>query len=136
MLVLVTALTATLGRIGISMAEVRAVTDDIKGGGQQDDKGPVQVKGRVKKPGLMKRFSQALELPGDVVLNLPRVTIVGNAVVTIENHRGLVRYDPSSITIGAGGFQIIIEGESMVIGVVEAETITIRGTITRVGFEV
>jgi sporulation protein YqfC len=85
--------------------------------------------------GLLKRFAQALELPGDVVLNLPRVTIVGNALVTVENHRGLVRYDPSSITIGAGSFQIVVEGEGMVIGTVETETITIRGTIIRVGFE-
>ena len=106
-----------------------------QGKGNGEDQGQRQGQRRGK-GGLIKRFAQALELPGDVVLNLPRVTIVGNALVTVENHRGLVRYDPSSITIGAGGFQIVVEGESMVIGTVEVETITIRGTITRVGFEV
>jgi len=126
---------------GRDKGEDRNKSDDhgkgqVEGKGAEQDKDRDPIKGRAQKAGLIKRFSQAFELPGDVVLNVPRVTIVGNAVVTIENHRGLVRYDPSSITIGAGGFQIVIEGESMVIGIVEAETITIRGTITRVGFEV
>ncbi|MDP2857013.1 MAG: sporulation protein YqfC [Bacillota bacterium] len=117
------------------------VKGDVKGDGKGQGRGKVYGQGKVHgqgqgKGGLIRRFAQAFELPGDVVLNLPRVTIVGNALVTVENHRGLVRYDPGSITIGAGGFQIVVEGESMVIGTVEAETITIRGTIARVGFEV
>lgn len=89
-----------------------------------------------RKGALLGRVVELMEFPGDVVLNLPRLIMIGNAQMTVENHRGLVRYDPASITIGVGAYQLVIEGENLVIGTVDTETVTIRGTISRVSFEV
>jgi len=89
-----------------------------------------------KKSILGTRIAEVFELPGDVVLNLPRVTLIGNAQMAVENHRGLVRYDPASITVGCGGYQMIVDGESLVIGNVSNEELIIRGTILRIVFEV
>lgn len=89
-----------------------------------------------QKSSLGGRFASFFELPGDVVLNLPKVTLIGNNQMSVQNHRGLVRYDPNSITIGAGGYQMVIEGEDLAIGTVDTEEISIRGTISRIVFEV
>ena len=89
-----------------------------------------------RRDGIGGRISSVFELPGDVVMNLPRVTMIGNVEMLVENHRGLVRYDPLSITIGAGDYQMVVEGDGLVIETVDTEGISIRGTIARITLEV
>ncbi len=88
-----------------------------------------------RKSDLGSRFASFFELPGDVVLNIPRLTLIGNTQMSVENHRGIIKYDPCSIVLGAGGYQVLVEGDDLVIGAVSMEQVTIRGNITRITFE-
>ncbi len=80
-------------------------------------------------------FVRALDLPEDVALDLPRVTILGGMQVTVENHRGIVSYDPCRVVVGMNGGRILITGEDLVLGCVQAEEISVTGLVAAVAFQ-
>ncbi len=38
------------------------------------------------------KISDATELPYELVLNLPKITVIGDIQAVIENHKGIVEY--------------------------------------------
>ena len=84
---------------------------------------------------LRQELSEILELPLDVSLDLPKVTIVGDLGVLIQNHRGLILYSPERIVIGVGKGQIAILGQSLEIEEVSKEDMIVRGTLGSVQME-
>jgi sporulation protein YqfC len=79
--------------------------------------------------------SDLLEVPGDLVLNVPRVTIVGNLQMVIENHRGLIEYSPEFIRVGTSTGQMTIAGTDLAVGSVFADDLSVMGRFTRITFE-
>ncbi len=85
---------------------------------------------RVRSRRVRQRLANLLELPSDVVLDLPRVVLVGNVQAVIENHRGLIEYSPGRVRVGLDAGQLVLTGESLVIGTVGAEDMIILGRLT------
>jgi len=81
------------------------------------------------------RVAGVFELPGDLVFDLPRVTLIGNIEVTVENHRGLIHYSPDRVVIGFGQGQIVIGGQGLAIGSITPEEITLTGRVAFVNLE-
>jgi sporulation protein YqfC len=67
-----------------------------------------------------------------VSLDLPKIVIVGELGVLIQNHRGLIQYSPGRIVVGVGQGQIAISGESLKISEVNKEDMIVRGIIKTV----
>ncbi len=72
-------------------------------------------------------ISDVLELPKDVMLNLPKINIVGNNQMYVENHRGIIEYTSQRIRINSTIGIIRILGNSMVIKNIEKNEIVITG---------
>lgn len=85
--------------------------------------------------GIKKRISDALDLPQDIVLNLPRVTITGSVAVFIENHKGIVEYGPDRVRINTGAGVLIVNGEGLLIKSLVADEITVEGRLKSIEFE-
>lgn len=81
-------------------------------------------------------FTEKLDLPKDVILNLPKITIVGNTEITIENHKGIILFERNIIKINTKVKVINIEGENFEILYIGDSTITISGKFKSVGYEV
>ena len=81
-------------------------------------------------------FTEKLDLPKDVILNLPKITIIGNTEITIENHKGIILFERNIIKINTKVKVINIEGESFEILYIGDSTITISGKFKSVGYEV
>ena len=81
-------------------------------------------------------FTEKLDLPKDVILNFPKITIVGNTEITIENHKGIILFERSIIKINTKVKVINIEGENFEILYIGDSTITISGKFKSVGYEV
>ncbi len=75
------------------------------------------------------------DIPEDIVLNVPRITIIGNLQMIVENHRGLIEYTPATIRVGTGNGQLVISGEDLAVGSVFSEDLSIMGRFTRILFE-
>ncbi|ACD52222.1 sporulation protein YqfC [Clostridium botulinum] len=76
-----------------------------------------------------------LDFPTDVVLDLPKIIVVGNKEITIENHKGIMAFDNNMIKINSRIGAVIVEGEKFEILFIGDNTITISGIFRGVSYE-
>lgn len=79
-------------------------------------------------------ISNMLDLPQDVVLDLPRLVAMGKTQLYIENHRGIIEYTPDRIRINSTAGVIRLTGRSMSIKTIETEEILVSGQISTIEF--
>ncbi|MTI65993.1 MAG: sporulation protein YqfC [Firmicutes bacterium] len=79
-------------------------------------------------------LSDILELPKDIMLDLPRITMIGNLQLYIENHKGIIEYNKQRIRINTKDGIIRIIGKNLVIKTIVTEEILIIGEIDQVEF--
>ncbi|WP_077327051.1 sporulation protein YqfC [Virgibacillus siamensis] len=79
-------------------------------------------------------LTKYLDLPSDVMLELPRITTIGQIHVYIENHKGLVVYSDEELTVRANKGHIQITGSSFVLKTMLPEEILLEGTIHEIKF--
>lgn len=80
------------------------------------------------------QFSDFLEIPGDVALDLPKIVIVGNIQLFIENHRGILEYSPESVRISTGDGEVAITGQGLMLRNVLPDEIFVVGEIEKIHF--
>ncbi|MFD1705447.1 sporulation protein YqfC [Siminovitchia sediminis] len=73
-----------------------------------------------------------MELPPDVMMDLPRVTIVGQLHIYIENHKGLLAFSDKEVRLLLKQGQLLIKGQSFVIKTILPEEILLEGKINEV----
>lgn len=73
-----------------------------------------------------------VDFPKEVLLNLPKITVIGNTQVTVENHKGIIEYIPERIRINSTIGMIRICGNNMVINSVMTEIIVVTGKIVSI----
>ncbi|QIB26308.1 sporulation protein YqfC [Caloranaerobacter azorensis] len=79
-------------------------------------------------------ISDVLELPKDIVLDLPRITLIGNLQLYIENHKGIIEYSKQRIRINTNIGILRIVGNNLTIRTIVTEEIIIVGEIEVVEF--
>lgn len=78
----------------------------------------------------LRRFTASvLDLPEDVIFDLPRVTMVGNMQLYIENHRGVQHFSSSLLRLQLSVGSMEIVGKELVIRAILPEEVLIEGTI-------
>lgn len=75
------------------------------------------------------KLSEHLEIPNDVMFNLPKVTLVGNVQMYVENHKGIIEYTPTTIRIAVILGEIEIVGADLIIQSITQDEIHISGEI-------
>jgi len=83
---------------------------------------------------LKNRFSSVLDMPKDVLLDLPKLTVIGDIQIYIENHRGIIEYTNSLVRLSTSLGQLIIKGEELALRNISVEEIYIDGRIQEIGF--
>ncbi len=83
-----------------------------------------------KKNRLQSTFADFFELPRDLVLDLPRIILVGKRQVYIENHKGIVEYSPTRIKVNTGVGVAILVGENLTVRNLYAKDLFIEGDIS------
>lgn len=81
-----------------------------------------------------RQFSEAMELPGDVVLDLPRIIMVGNIQLFIENHRGIIEYTPQGVRISVGEGEVAVSGENLTLRNLLPDELCVEGKIRTLSF--
>ncbi|RLL48044.1 sporulation protein YqfC [Oceanobacillus piezotolerans] len=73
-------------------------------------------------------------LPSDVILELPRITVIGQIHVYIENHKGLEIYSDTELKLKVNKGYVQITGNAFVLRMMLPEEILLEGTITDIKF--
>ena len=77
-------------------------------------------------------ITDKIELPADVVMDLPRITMIGQLHIYIENHRGLLIFTDKEVRLLLKQGQLLIKGEAFVIKTILPEEILLEGKIDQV----
>lgn len=86
------------------------------------------------KRGIKEKFTEMLELPKELILNTPRMTMVGNKDIMIENHKGIMEFGCDRIRVNTGSGIIKITGSGLIIKEITSEDIIISGCIDSIEF--
>ena len=73
-----------------------------------------------------------MELPQDVMMDLPRITMIGHIHIYIENHRGLITFSDKELRLLLKQGQLLIKGKAFVIKAIMPEEILLEGKIDQV----
>jgi sporulation protein YqfC len=66
------------------------------------------------------------------MMDLPRITMVGQLHIYIENHRGLLTFTDTELRLLLKQGQLLIKGEAFVIKTILPEEILLEGKINQV----
>ncbi|WEG14233.1 sporulation protein YqfC [Pullulanibacillus sp. KACC 23026] len=81
-----------------------------------------------------KLFVNYSELPADVVMDLPRITLIGQLHIYIENHKGVLAFSKTELRLALSQGQLLITGNQFVLKTILPEEILLEGTIDKVQF--
>lgn len=87
------------------------------------------------KVNIREKMTELFELPKEIVLDLPKITMVGNNNIIIENYKGIVEYDNNNIRVNTSNGIIKIDGGSLVIREITSEDLLIEGNINMIEFQ-
>jgi len=82
------------------------------------------------------KIAGLLEIPQDIILDLPRITMLGNQQLLVENHRGIIEYTPSLVRIKLNSGELIISGKNLLLGNLQIEQILVEGTVGDVKYDI
>ncbi|MEG9297237.1 sporulation protein YqfC [Mangrovibacillus sp. Mu-81] len=83
---------------------------------------------------MRKWMTQTMDLPEDVMMDLPRITMIGQIHIYIENHRGLLTFTDREVRLLLKQGQLLIKGEQFVIKMILPEEILLQGKIVDVTY--
>ena len=86
-------------------------------------------KNEVPKVSLKEKIAEMLELPKEIVLNMPKMTLLGSRNLIIENYKGIIEYEDNKIRINTGIGIIKINGTGLSIKEITSEDIMVDGNI-------
>lgn len=90
---------------------------------------------RPRQAGWMERVCSAFDLPADVLAGLPRIELVGDRELRMENHKGILAYGTEEIHVSAGAYGVRILGEGMELRAMTGTELLVTGRITSVTLE-
>lgn len=76
-----------------------------------------------------------LDLPRDIILNVPKIIVTGDSEITIENHKGVVAFSENQVKVNSGIGLISIYGSNFEIIFMGGTTIVIGGKFKSVIYE-
>ncbi len=90
----------------------------------------------LRRKGNLHSLAGFLEIPQDIVLDLPRITMLGNKQLLVENHKGIIEYTPSLVRIKLTQGELFVHGENLSLGNLQAEQILVEGVVQEVKYDI
>ncbi|MBQ3134268.1 MAG: sporulation protein [Oscillospiraceae bacterium] len=85
-----------------------------------------------RRKGLLEKTVRALDLPVDALAGLPRLELVGDGELRMENHRGILSYGTDEIHISGGAFGVRVSGAELELRTMNGLELLITGHIRAV----
>lgn len=76
-----------------------------------------------------------MDLPVELKINQPRVTVIGQGPAFVENHGGLLAYTPKEICFRAGSGAVCIRGKALMLDHMSGGAVRIGGRIDSVTWQ-
>lgn len=83
---------------------------------------------------ITKAMAELLEIPGDLVLDLPRLTITGRNELYLVNHKGIIEYSTERMRINLSRGFIEVQGKNLEIMALMPDEMKVSGEICSVQY--
>lgn len=80
-------------------------------------------------------IAEKFDIPRDIVFNLPKITIISDNEISIENHKGVVLFEDKEVKINSNVGLISISGRDFEILFMGGSTLTLSGKFKSVVYE-
>ncbi|MCI5679350.1 MAG: sporulation protein YqfC [Bacteroidales bacterium] len=84
--------------------------------------------------GFRKNMTEALELPKEIMLNLPLISFIGREEVSIENYKGILEYGEETVRVGTAAGVLRLTGRGLCIKQLSAECLVVTGRVEKMEF--
>ena len=82
------------------------------------------------------KLADYLDIPKEIILDYPLVSLIGNEEVAIQNHKGLIEYTDNVLRLKTALYPIRVDGKNFVIQKITNEYVKISGIIVNIAYEV
>ena len=79
--------------------------------------------------GWTRGLAETFDIPREVVMDLPKITVMGRLELLIENHRGIIEFHPTVVRLRTACGTLTVTGSSLVLGELSASRVSIRGAV-------
>ena len=83
---------------------------------------------------IKEKIADAVALPKDITLNLPKVTLYGSKEIYIENYKGIIEFSEEVVRVNTSVHIIKITGKNLILKNITDEEILFSGEIPHVEF--
>ena len=90
---------------------------------------------RSRKHSLLEQTARVFDLPANALAGVPRVELVGDGELRMENHRGILAYGEEEIRISGGSYTVRVTGQSLQLRTMSPLALLITGRICAVSLE-
>lgn len=84
---------------------------------------------RKKQPLMRRMMADVLEIPEDLALDLPRITLVGNINLNVENHKGIISYTADEVRLRVSDGYLIARGRGFSLRSISKIDVFLEGEI-------
>ena len=84
---------------------------------------------RMRRPVLREKTAQLFDLPADVIAGVPKVELVGDGELRMENHKGILSCTEEEILVSGGIYLVKITGERLEVRAMTGVEILVTGKI-------
>ena len=80
----------------------------------------------------LERTAEVFDLPADAVAGVPRLELVGDGELRVENHKGILAYGREEIHISGGIYLIKVMGQELELRAMTGLELLITGKISQI----
>lgn len=80
----------------------------------------------------LERTAEVFDLPADAVAGVPRLELVGDGELRVENHKGILAYGREEIHVSGGIYLIKVMGQELELRAMTGLELLITGKITQI----
>lgn len=81
-----------------------------------------------------KRLTKTLDIPEDVFFNFPRITMMSNKELRLENYTAVLLYENDQVSVATKDVILTISGEDLSIEIITDDEFTLVGKILALEF--
>ncbi|SFE28918.1 sporulation protein YqfC [Alteribacillus iranensis] len=75
-----------------------------------------------------------MNIPEDVLLEVPRLTMIGQLHLHVENHRGILHFSKDQVRLKLSNGELIVEGKQFVIKNILPDELLLEGRIDEIRY--
>ena len=83
---------------------------------------------------IKEKFVNALELPRELILNVPKITLTGKDKILIECYRSLMSYETDCVKLSTAIGVLSLYGRDLTIKEITGEDIIVQGKVNKLEF--